>query len=119
MTKSKNKSQVTENAQLPKWRNRIVGHGEEDPEQLLANPKNWRIHPKNQQDALVQNQGGSRRLIRGNDVALTCRTRFRNSARRRSATLRFTGFAAVAFANELPSVVLRHVPRCSVRTGST
>ena len=24
-----------------------------DPEQLLANPKNWRIHPKNQQDALV------------------------------------------------------------------
>jgi DNA modification methylase len=53
MAKSKNKSQVTENAQLPKWRNRIVGHGEEDPEQLLANPKNWRIHPKNQQDALV------------------------------------------------------------------
>jgi hypothetical protein len=36
-----------------KWRNRIVGHGEEDPEQLLANPKNWRIHPKAQQDALA------------------------------------------------------------------
>src|SRR5712692_7297124 len=53
MAKSKNKNQVTENAQLPKWRNRIVGHGEEDPEQLLANPKNWRIHPKNQQDALI------------------------------------------------------------------
>src|SRR5713101_10046040 len=53
MAKSKNKSQVTENAQLPKWRNRIVGHGEEDPEQLLANPKNWRIHPKAQQDALA------------------------------------------------------------------
>jgi DNA modification methylase len=35
-----------------KWRNRIVGHGEEDPEQLLANPRNWRIHPKAQQDAL-------------------------------------------------------------------
>ena len=25
----------------------------EDPEQLLANPKNWRIHPKAQQDALA------------------------------------------------------------------
>ncbi len=25
------------------WRNRIVGHGEEAPDQLLANPKNWRI----------------------------------------------------------------------------
>ena len=35
------------------WRNRIVGHGEEDPEQLLANPANWRIHPKEQQDALA------------------------------------------------------------------
>lgn len=32
--------------------NRIVGHGEENPDQLLANPKNWRIHPKDQQDAL-------------------------------------------------------------------
>ena len=35
------------------WRNRIVGHGEESPDQLLANPKNWRIHPKPQQDALA------------------------------------------------------------------
>lgn len=34
------------------WRNRIVGHGEEEPAQLLANPRNWRIHPKAQQDAL-------------------------------------------------------------------
>ena len=34
------------------WRNRIIGHGEEAPDQLLANPKNWRIHPKAQQDAL-------------------------------------------------------------------
>jgi hypothetical protein len=40
MAKSKNKIQVTENTQLPRWRNRIVGHGEEHPEQLLANPKN-------------------------------------------------------------------------------
>jgi len=31
------------------WANRIVGYGEEDPEQVLANPWNWRIHPKDQQ----------------------------------------------------------------------
>lgn len=35
------------------WRNRIVGHGEEAPDQLLANPRNWRIHPKAQQAALA------------------------------------------------------------------
>lgn len=35
------------------WRNRIVGHGEEAPDQLLANALNWRIHPKAQQEALA------------------------------------------------------------------
>ena len=35
------------------WRNRITGTGEEAPDQLLANPANWRIHPKAQQDALA------------------------------------------------------------------
>jgi len=30
-----------------------VGHGEEAPESLLANPLNFRIHPKPQQDALT------------------------------------------------------------------
>ncbi len=35
------------------WRNRIVGTGEEAPDQLLANPGNWRIHPRNQQNALA------------------------------------------------------------------
>lgn len=35
------------------WRNRIVGHGDEPPEQLLANPANWRTHPKEQQQALA------------------------------------------------------------------
>jgi hypothetical protein len=35
------------------WRNRILGAGEEAPDQLLANPANWRIHPKAQQAALV------------------------------------------------------------------
>ena len=39
------------------WRNRIVGHGEEPPDQLLANPANWRTHPKSQQDALAGSLG--------------------------------------------------------------
>ena len=34
------------------WRNRIVGYSEEVPDQLLANPSNWRIHPAAQQNAL-------------------------------------------------------------------
>jgi hypothetical protein len=34
------------------FRSRIVGHGEEAPDQLLANPANWRIHPRAQQEAL-------------------------------------------------------------------
>lgn len=36
----------------PPWRNRIIGYSEEDPEQLLASPYNWRVHGKAQQDAL-------------------------------------------------------------------
>ncbi len=35
------------------WTNKIVGHGEVSPDQLLASPKNWRIHPKHQQEALA------------------------------------------------------------------
>lgn len=34
------------------WRNRIVGHGTEHPEDLRANPRNWRLHPENQRAAL-------------------------------------------------------------------
>ena len=34
------------------WRNRIVGSGEEAPDQLVANPANWRTHPGPQRDAL-------------------------------------------------------------------
>jgi len=37
----------------PPWKNRIVGSGEERPDQLLSNPANWRVHPKNQQAALA------------------------------------------------------------------
>jgi hypothetical protein len=33
-------------------RSRIIGEGEEAPDQLMANPLNWRTHPKNQVDAL-------------------------------------------------------------------
>lgn len=35
------------------WKNRIIETGEERPDQLLANPANWRIHPKAQQAALA------------------------------------------------------------------
>jgi hypothetical protein len=34
------------------WQNRIVGYGEERPDDLLANPRNFRVHPKHQQSAL-------------------------------------------------------------------
>jgi len=34
------------------WRNRIVGEGEEAPDQLLANPMNFRIHSAGQQEAM-------------------------------------------------------------------
>jgi DNA modification methylase len=48
-----------ENSRVP-WRSRIVGYGEEAPDQLLANDKNWRIHTTEQQRALsaVLNQIG-------------------------------------------------------------
>lgn len=35
------------------WQNRIIGSGDESPDQLLANPRNWRIHPTAQQEALA------------------------------------------------------------------
>ena len=34
------------------WRNRIVSSGDEAPDQLLANPANWRTHSGPQRDAL-------------------------------------------------------------------
>lgn len=37
---------------LQALRSRIVGEGEEAPDQLMANPLNWRTHPKAQVDAL-------------------------------------------------------------------
>ena len=38
---------------MAKWKNRIIGSGVEAPDQLLANPLNWRIHPRDQQTALM------------------------------------------------------------------
>lgn len=35
-----------------RWRNRIIGHGIARVDELLANPRNARIHPKSQSDAL-------------------------------------------------------------------
>lgn len=35
------------------WKNRIVAYGEESPETLVANPKNWRVHPDSQKAALA------------------------------------------------------------------
>ena len=35
------------------WRNRIVRHAEVPPRELLANPANWRVHPKHQREALA------------------------------------------------------------------
>lgn len=34
------------------WNNRIVGNGTESPEQLLANPRNWRVHNDLQREAI-------------------------------------------------------------------
>jgi hypothetical protein len=35
------------------WRNRIVGHAEVAPTELVPNPANWRTHPSGQQRALA------------------------------------------------------------------
>lgn len=38
--------------QPPAWKSRIVGSAEVAPGELLANPLNWRVHPKAQQQVL-------------------------------------------------------------------
>jgi ParB-like chromosome segregation protein Spo0J len=35
------------------WRNRIVGHADVAPAELVPNPHNWRSHPQEQQRALA------------------------------------------------------------------
>jgi hypothetical protein len=51
---------------VDKLRSRIVGEGEEAPDQLLANPMNWRRHPKEQLSALeglLEHVGWVQRVI--------------------------------------------------------
>src|ERR1035437_4286085 len=43
---------TTKQAPTVPWRSRIVGSGEEAPDQLVVNPLNWRTHPGPQRDAL-------------------------------------------------------------------
>jgi len=48
------------------WATRIVEEGTEAPDNLLANPRNWRVHPKIQQDrleALLDRVGWVQRVI--------------------------------------------------------
>lgn len=52
--------------QPPAWRNRIVGEGEESPDKLMPNPKNWRVHSKQQREAvggLLDQVGWVRQVI--------------------------------------------------------
>lgn len=79
------------------WRNRIVGHGEESPEQLLANPKNWRIHPKSQQDALA---GVLREVGWVQEIVVNRRTGFVVDGHLR---------AAMAIGERQPSVPVKYV----------
>ena len=37
---------------MTEYKNRIIGSGEEPLDQILFNPRNWRVHPLNQQNAL-------------------------------------------------------------------
>jgi ParB-like chromosome segregation protein Spo0J len=36
-----------------RWTTRIVDHGEASPSELVGNPRNWRLHPRHQSDALT------------------------------------------------------------------
>jgi len=37
---------------MSEWKDRIVGHGKKAASQFMANPKNWRVHPQAQREAL-------------------------------------------------------------------
>jgi ParB-like chromosome segregation protein Spo0J len=56
-----------------RWQNRIVRYGQEAPDQLLANPGNWRVHPKHQQEALA---GAMRQVGWVQDVIVNERSGF-------------------------------------------
>ena len=44
---------MTTDAPTAAWRNRIVGHADVAPAELVPNPRNWRSHPADQQRALA------------------------------------------------------------------
>jgi hypothetical protein len=44
---------MTAEAPAGSWRNRIVGHADVAPAELVPNPRNWRSHPQEQQRALA------------------------------------------------------------------
>lgn len=49
------KINIEATSELPnqnQWRNRIIGYSQEDPESLLANPDNFRVHGKDQQTSM-------------------------------------------------------------------
>ena len=37
---------------MSEWKDRIVGHGKKAASQFMVNPKNWRVHPQAQREAL-------------------------------------------------------------------
>ena len=41
-----------QNVPETKWKNRIIGYTTVDPKTLVPNPRNWRVHPKQQKDAM-------------------------------------------------------------------
>ena len=43
---------TTSDTTVAAWRNRIVGHADVAPAELVPNPRNWRGHPPEQQRAL-------------------------------------------------------------------
>ena len=51
-TKGKTRDTDVSDVSPQAWRNRIVSEGYEAPDQLLANPLNWRVHPLHQQQKL-------------------------------------------------------------------
>lgn len=77
ITRRRGAPKAADKAQQPagarQWRNRIAGHGEVDAKELAANPKNWRIHPKAQQDAL---QGVLKKVGWVQDVVVNQRSGF-------------------------------------------
>lgn len=43
---------ATATTEAPQWTSKIVAHSKADPNTLVANPLNWRAHPRNQQKAI-------------------------------------------------------------------